>query len=320
MSFHVFLSHNSKDKPDVKRLGEALKIRNLTVWLDEWELRPGFSWQDELEKIISNCKSAAVCVAQNGIGPWEDPEMKALLRRFVAEKKTGNILPIIPVLLPGAPHDVKLPLFLEEFTWVDLRDGLKGDELDRLEWGITGVKPIPQADPSQQATPKRGGAGSSANTGCELDLAENSRLVVDLERAIGQNLSIAKKFIGSCRQAKDLEFCAIYDADQLLDALKDSQYHFELAEINHGEFSGTSLAARRNAAAIVAVILRRFINPGTSLHRLILNVMNDILDGDENAPTTDITAEYECRLYAASLEGADNVIDVLQNPEAGQND
>lgn len=143
MSFHVFLSHNSKDKPDVKRLGEALKIRNLTVWLDEWELRPGLSWQDALEDIISNCKSAAVCVGDNGIGPWEDPEMKALLRRFVAEKKTGNILPIIPVLLPGAPDDVKLPLFLEGFTWVDLREGLKKDGLDRLEWGITGVRPNP---------------------------------------------------------------------------------------------------------------------------------------------------------------------------------
>jgi hypothetical protein len=141
--FDTFLSHNSKDKPNVKRLGEALKKRGMTVWLDEWELRPGLSWQDALEEIITNCKSAAVCVSDNGIGPWEDPEMKALLRRFVDEKKAGNIVPFIPVLLPGAPDDVKLPLFLEEFTWVDLRDGLKKDGLDRLEWGITGVKPDP---------------------------------------------------------------------------------------------------------------------------------------------------------------------------------
>ena len=78
---------------------------------------------DALEEIIANCKSPAVCVGDDGIGPWQDPEMKALLRRFVNEKKTGNIVPIIPVLLPGAPGDVKLPPFLEEFTWVDLRDG-----------------------------------------------------------------------------------------------------------------------------------------------------------------------------------------------------
>jgi hypothetical protein len=140
-TFDTFLSHNSKDKPEVKRLGEALKKRGMTVWLDEWELRPGLSWQDALEEIITNCKSAAVCVGSNGIGPWEDSEMKALLRRFVNEKRTGNIRPVIPVLLPGAPDDVNLPLFLEEFTWVDLREGLKKDGLERLEWGITGVKP-----------------------------------------------------------------------------------------------------------------------------------------------------------------------------------
>ena len=141
--FDVFLSHNSKDKPGVRRLGEALKKRGLTVWLDEWELRPGLSWQDALEDIITGCKSAAICVGDNGIGPWEDPEMKALLRRFIDEKKGGNIVPIIPVLLPNAPDNVELPLFLNEFTWVDLRDGLKSDSLDRLEWGITGTKPNP---------------------------------------------------------------------------------------------------------------------------------------------------------------------------------
>jgi hypothetical protein len=141
MSFHVFLSHNSKDKPAVKQLGTELKERGLNPWLDEWELRPGLGWQDALEDIIKTCQSAAICVAENGIGPWEDPEMKALLRRFVNEKKSGNILPIIPVLLPGAPAKVRLPLFLEEYTWVDLRNGLTKEGLDMLIWGITGKKP-----------------------------------------------------------------------------------------------------------------------------------------------------------------------------------
>jgi hypothetical protein len=130
--FDTFLSHNSKDKPAVRLLGKALKMRNLNVWLDEWELRPGLPWQDELEVIITTCKSAIVCVG-GGFGPWEDPEMKALLRRFVNEKKSGNVLPIIPVLLPGAPTDVKLPVFLDGFTWVDLRYGLTNENLDRIE-------------------------------------------------------------------------------------------------------------------------------------------------------------------------------------------
>jgi hypothetical protein len=67
--------------------------------------------------------------------------MKALLRRFVNDKKVGNLLPIIPVLLPGAPADVVLPTFLEAKTWVDLRNGLTAEGLERLRWGITGEKP-----------------------------------------------------------------------------------------------------------------------------------------------------------------------------------
>ena len=39
-SFDVFLSHNSKDKPDVRELAEALRARGLRVWLDECELVP----------------------------------------------------------------------------------------------------------------------------------------------------------------------------------------------------------------------------------------------------------------------------------------
>lgn len=141
LKFDVFLSHNSVDKPAVLTLGTALKQRGLSVWLDEWELRPGLPWQDALEEIVGGCKAAMVCVGGSGVGPWEEPEMRALLRRFVSEKKIGNIVPIIPVLLPGAPPAVKLPPFLEDFTFVDLRGGLTAKALKKLQWGITGEKP-----------------------------------------------------------------------------------------------------------------------------------------------------------------------------------
>jgi TIR domain len=150
VKFDVFLSHNSKDKPAVKSLGGALKQRGLSVWLDEWELRPGLTWQDALEDIVGGCKAATVCFGASGVGPWEEPEMQALLRRFANDKKIGNVVPIIPVLLPGAPAEVKLPLFLEAFTWVDLRQGLSADGLERLRWGITGEKP-PDATPGGSA-------------------------------------------------------------------------------------------------------------------------------------------------------------------------
>ena len=135
-TFDVFLSHNSKDKPLVRQIGEALRDRGLKVWLDEWELVPGRPWQEAVEEILATVRSSAVLVGQDGLGPWENPEMRVCLTQMVRRK-----LPVIPVLLPGCPQAPKIPLFLGEVTWVDLRDGITEDGLDLLEWGITNQKP-----------------------------------------------------------------------------------------------------------------------------------------------------------------------------------
>ncbi|MCZ8188704.1 MAG: TIR domain-containing protein [Microcystis sp. LE19-338.1B] len=137
MEFDVFLCHNGQDKPEVKKIAETLKQQGLTPWLDEWELQPGLPWQRELEKQIENIKSAAVFVGGSGIGPWQQMEIEAYLRRFV---KQG--CPVIPVLLPNAPDQPELPLFLEGMTWVDFRR-LSPKPMERLIWGITGIKPRP---------------------------------------------------------------------------------------------------------------------------------------------------------------------------------
>lgn len=134
--FDVFLSHNSQDKPAVRELSDLLKQRGLAVWLDEEQLRPGQPWQEGLEEIMAATRSAAVLVGSDGMGPWQDREMRACLSQFVHRG-----LPVIPVLLPGAGAKPSLPLFLAEMTWVDLREGFHEEGLDRLEWGITGIRP-----------------------------------------------------------------------------------------------------------------------------------------------------------------------------------
>jgi len=151
--FDVFLSHNSRDKPAVRELAEALRARGLKVWLDEWELVPGRPWQEALEEVIETTGSSAVLVGKDGLGPWQDAEMRGCLSEFVRRK-----LPVIPVLLPGALEMPKLPIFLVRFTWIDLGGGLTEEGLDRLQWGITGEKPnrskppaIPTAAPEAAA-------------------------------------------------------------------------------------------------------------------------------------------------------------------------
>ena len=139
----VFLSHNSRDKPAVRNLKQYLLGYQITVWLGEDELQPGIPWQKLLEDGIRNSKSVAVLVGSDGLGPWEEEEMRAALQFAVSEKRS-----VIPVLLPGAPSQPELPMFLRNRTWVDLRDGLTAAGLDKLVWGITGKKPTKQRGPT----------------------------------------------------------------------------------------------------------------------------------------------------------------------------
>lgn len=133
--FDVFLSHNSADKPLVEEIAEHLRGEGLRVWLDKWELRPGFPWQEGLEEGVRVSRAVAVFVGAAGLGAWQEPEMRAFLSRSRKEK-----VPVIPVLLPGCPDSPPLTLFLEAMTWVDLRGGLTAERLALLVWGITGNK------------------------------------------------------------------------------------------------------------------------------------------------------------------------------------
>ena len=145
-SYAVFLSHHSSDKTAVRELFLALQARGISAWFDEEHLVPGRPWQAALETLISSIPAALVVVGQDGIGPWENMEMRAILTQFVRRK-----IPVIPVLLPGAPHEPQLPLMLSEFTWVDLRAGLSNAGLNRLIWGITGRKPVEGESPEPVA-------------------------------------------------------------------------------------------------------------------------------------------------------------------------
>jgi nucleotide-binding universal stress UspA family protein len=134
--FQVFLSYNRQDERDVLQLAKLLKNRGLRVWLDQWELVPGRPWQEAIEAAMSRTDSTAVLVGGAGLGPWQNREMRAYLDDFV-----GRGLPVIPVLLPGVTAIPEWPPFLRAFTWVDLREGFTEAGIDRLSWGITGLKP-----------------------------------------------------------------------------------------------------------------------------------------------------------------------------------
>jgi hypothetical protein len=118
--FDVFLCHNGEDKIAIRKLNEAFRSAGIETWLDEEQLALGVPWQRELEKQIGSVRAACVFVGKNGIGPWQEAEMRGFLSAFV-----NRGCPVIPIILPDASVVPKLPLFLEQMTWVDLRKDYK---------------------------------------------------------------------------------------------------------------------------------------------------------------------------------------------------
>jgi hypothetical protein len=125
--FDVFLSYNHADKEAVRELVQALRDRGVRIWRDGDNLPLGQSWQTEVQAMIPTAPAAAAIIGPSGIGGWHGREIEACNSQNVQRR-----MPLIPVLLPGAPDPATLPVFLSELTWSDLRKGLMEDVLDEL--------------------------------------------------------------------------------------------------------------------------------------------------------------------------------------------
>jgi hypothetical protein len=97
--YNAFLSHNSQDKPIVEQIAQWLEDNaKLSVWLDKWNLIPGDPWQEEIEKALDESQCCVVFLGPNGIGSWQNEEMRTALDERV-KKPTFRV---VPVVLPGA--------------------------------------------------------------------------------------------------------------------------------------------------------------------------------------------------------------------------
>lgn len=156
--YDVFLSHHTNDKPQVEWLAARLEDEaGLKPFLDKWHLVPGQAWQEDLETALSQSASCAVFLGPNGLGAWENEEMRLALDDRVRNKNFR----VIPVLLPGAAAKdaATLPRFLRRLTWVDFHAGLNDPEaFQRLVAGIRGQAPGRSGTPSTvPVTPRKYG-------------------------------------------------------------------------------------------------------------------------------------------------------------------
>ncbi len=144
-AFDVFLCYNEEDKVGVKIIAEKLLERDILPWLDMWEIRPGESWLQILEKHIDHIKVAAVFVGNNGISSLQLETVNTLFSKTLQQDSK-----IIPVILPDVPQEseiaqqAKWPLFLNNRRWVDFRQS-DPHPIEQLIWGIRGQRRTPQS-------------------------------------------------------------------------------------------------------------------------------------------------------------------------------
>lgn len=132
VSFDVFLSHSSADKPWVRKLKAALEARGLTVWLDEEQIAPGDLLVDAMETGIESAHTVVIVVSPEAVASgWVKEEYSRALALSVDK---GHELRLIPVLLRRA----ELPGFLKNRAWVDFRGEASFEgNVERLVRGIT---------------------------------------------------------------------------------------------------------------------------------------------------------------------------------------
>jgi len=127
-NFHVFLCHNSKDKPEVRLLADRLRQQGILSWIDEQGMLAG-PFVPQLEEVIEGIPAVLIVVGPNSFGPWQRQEYYAFYQRYVEQTKDRSFK-IIPVLLPGVSSVPELPTFMRGLNWVDFRqvNGLENKE------------------------------------------------------------------------------------------------------------------------------------------------------------------------------------------------
>jgi hypothetical protein len=117
----IFLSHNSADKPFVRKLAERLTESGATVWLDEAQLQIGDSLVDKISEAIHTVDFVAAVISSNSIrSKWVKKELSLALSK---EMRRDSV-----VVLPVVIDDCELPPTLADKLYADFRDPTKFDQ------------------------------------------------------------------------------------------------------------------------------------------------------------------------------------------------
>ncbi|HKU74724.1 MAG TPA: TIR domain-containing protein [Pyrinomonadaceae bacterium] len=110
----LFLSHSSQDKPLVRRLANELRQRNISVWLDEWEIDVGENITEKIQAALMQAKFVAVWLTKSSVtSGWVTKEWQTKIYQEISSKQV--------LVLPLLAEDCEIPLFLSDKKYADFR-------------------------------------------------------------------------------------------------------------------------------------------------------------------------------------------------------
>lgn len=147
-AYDVFLSHATADRSVATAITSRLLDAGLRIFTAQQSLTPGMNGWQVIKEAIKNSRALLVLIGSNGLSISQDDEL-----RFAFEAHAHRAdFHFIPVLLPEAPMTARerLPRWLRQLSWIDLRAGLEDPEaLELLVAAIRGQRSEPAQAASQ---------------------------------------------------------------------------------------------------------------------------------------------------------------------------
>lgn len=111
----IFLSHNSRDKRFVRRLGELLSENGIKVWIDKAEIKVGDSLLRKISAGIENMEFLGVVLTPNSVSSsWVQKELEIATTMEIEDRKVK----VMPILY----KDCEIPTFLKDKVYADFRN------------------------------------------------------------------------------------------------------------------------------------------------------------------------------------------------------
>ena len=140
----VFISHRSAQKKFAASVAQSLKERGAFVWFDEWDIMPGDSIPEAINRGLGWCTHLVLIVDDTFFeSKWATAEVEAVLYRHLSgpRRKTWNDRSVIPLFLVD-PDAESMPPLLSRIRGIDCRDSSTiPDAMQRLWIAITAVGP-----------------------------------------------------------------------------------------------------------------------------------------------------------------------------------